>query len=331
MSADDDRRIVRRAALRVGTLVASASAVAIAVGVGILIAVLVAQARTEGGGRRGPGAGTGGPGTGGAGGGDRFVVDLDDVLPWVVGLGLVGVVVLGLVGWAAARWSVRPLDEALRRQRAFVSDASHELRTPLTALTSRIQIVQRRLHRGERADEPLDQLRRDAQIMDDVLADMLLTAEGERHTGIARVDDSVRAASDALVSLAEDAGVRLRHGELTSETVAVPAVTVVRMCAALLDNAIGHAPAGSEVTITADVDALEVIVRVQDRGDGIRDEDHPRIFERFARGAESGRRRGFGLGLALVREAATRYDGSVVVERTSPAGTVFALRLPRVR
>ncbi|WP_279367194.1 sensor histidine kinase [Microbacterium testaceum] len=322
MSAEDDRRVVRRAALRVGTLVAGASAVAIAVGVGILISVLVAQARTEGGGRHGPG---------GAPAGDRFVVDLDDVLPWVIGLGLVGVVVLGLVGWAAARWSVRPLDEALRRQRAFVSDASHELRTPLTALTSRIQIVQRRLHRGEPADEPLDQLRRDAQIMDDVLADMLLTAEGEVHTGTARVDDSVRAATAALSSLAADAGVGLRPTRLTGVTVAVPAVTVVRMCTALLDNAIGHSPAGSEVTVTADAAEREVAVRVEDGGSGIRDDDLPRIFERFARGAESGRRRGFGLGLALVREAATRYGGSIEVERTSPTGTVFALRLPRAR
>lgn len=328
MSADEDRRVVQRAAFRVGALVAGASAVAVAVGVGILIAVLVTQARTEGGGHRG---GPGGAGTGGAGIGDRFVVDLDDVLPWVVGLGVLGVVVLGLVGWAAARWSVRPLDEALRRQRAFVSDASHELRTPLTALTSRIQIVQRRLHRGEPADEPLDQLRRDAQIMDDVLADMLLTAEGQVHTGTARVDDSVRTATDALASLADEAGVRLRAPRLTSAPVAVPAVTVVRMCTALIDNAIGHAPAGSDVTITADADDRDVVIRVADGGTGIRDDDLPRIFERFARGAESGRRRGFGLGLALVREAATRYGGSIEVERTSPAGTVFALSLPRTR
>lgn len=322
MSADDDRLVVRRAALRVGSLVAGASAVAIVVGVGILIVVLVSGARTEEGGRH--------PGPG-AGGGDRFVVDLDDVLPWVLGLGLAGVIVLGLVGWAAARWSVRPLDEALRRQRAFVSDASHELRTPLTALTSRIQIVQRRRHRGADADDALEQLRRDAQIMDEVLADMLLTAEGTAHAGTARIDQSVRAALDTLAPLAEEAGVTVRLGELPGDTVGVPAVTVVRMCTALLDNAIGHTPAGSPVTVSAMTDAREVVIRVEDTGPGIRADDLPRIFERFARGAESGRRRGFGLGLALVREAATRYGGRVEVERTSSAGTVFALTLPRAR
>jgi len=322
VSVDDDRRVVHRAAVRVGTLVAGASAVAIAVGVGILVAVLVTQARTEGGGHR--------PSPGGAGG-DRFVVDLDDVLPWVLALGLAGVVVLGLVAWAAARWSVRPLDEALRRQRAFVSDASHELRTPLTALTSRIQIVQRRQSRGEATDEPLEQLRRDAQVMDDVLADMLLTAEGSAHAGAARVDDSVPAAVSTLSSLASDAGVSLRTGELPDITVAVPAVTVVRMCTALLDNAIGHTPEGSAVTISAAAESHEVVIRVEDTGSGIRDDDLPRIFDRFARGAESGRRRGFGLGLSLVREAATRYGGRVEVERTSADGTVFALHLPRAR
>ncbi len=323
MSADDDRRIVRRAALRVGTLVASASAVAIALGVGILVVVLVSGARTEGGGRH--------PGGAGGGIGDRFVVDLDDVLPWVLGLGLAGVIVLGLVGWAAARWSVRPLDEALRRQRRFISDASHELRTPLTALTSRIQIVQRRQSRGEATDEPLEQLRQDAQIMDDVLADMLLTAEGLAHAGTARVDDGVRAAVATLSSLAEDAGVTVRAEELPGIAVGVPSVTLVRMCTALLDNAIGHSPAGSTVTLSVGVDADTAVIRIQDNGSGIRDDDLPRIFDRFARGAESGRRRGFGLGLALVREAATRYGGRIDVESSSPAGTVFALRLPRAR
>ncbi|WP_136587675.1 sensor histidine kinase [Microbacterium hydrothermale] len=321
-TAQHDRRIVRRAAVRVGALVAGASAVAIAGGVGILVAVLVSGARQEGGGHQG------GPGVPG---GDRFVVDLDDVLPWVLGLGLAGVIVLGVVAWAAARWSVAPLDDALRRQRTFVSDASHELRTPLTALTSRIQIVQRRLQRGEGADEPVAQLRRDAQVLDDVLTDMLLTAEGAAQTGTASIAESARAAVAGLDALADEAGVRLRVGDLDDAVVAVPPVTVVRMCTALLDNAIGHTPAGAEVVVTARRSEDAVVLRVSDEGRGIADADLPRIFERFARGAESGRRRGFGLGLALVREAAVRVGGRIEVERTSPAGTVFALHLPLAR
>ena len=83
---------------------------------------------------------------------------------------LIGVVLLGLVAWLAALRSVRPLADALRMQRNFVSDASHELRTPLTALSSRIQILQRRHERGEpidvvvMVDSALDELIKGGQV-----------------------------------------------------------------------------------------------------------------------------------------------------------------------
>ncbi len=115
-------------------------------------------------------------------------------------------------------------------------------------------------------------------------------------------------------------------------SVAVPAVTVTRLCTALLDNAVQHAPRRSSVTLSvASGDGPGrgfVEFRVVDRGPGIRAEDRERIFTRFARGPETGRRRGFGLGLALVRDMATRYGGSVGIEDTSDAGTTFLLRLP---
>ncbi|MCC4249922.1 MULTISPECIES: sensor histidine kinase [Microbacterium] len=323
MSGAEDRRVVRRAATRVGLLVGGASAIALTIGVGILVAMLLAGARREGDRHGRPGSLPG----------DRIVVDFDDVLPWVLGLGLVGVAVIGVVGWAASRWSVRPLDEALRRQRAFVSDASHELRTPLTALSSRVQIAQRRLARGEPLDDTLDRLRRDTDLMDDILTDMLLAAEGAASAdGATEVAEGIRSAVAVIAPLAAEAGVTIEaDAGPAGLRAALPPVTLTRVCTALIDNAVSHAPSGSTVTVTARVDDDTIEVRVADAGSGIPVEDRDRIFERFARGAESGRRRGFGLGLALVREAATRHGGTIAVESTSSRGTVFLLRLPRAQ
>jgi len=318
MSAAADRQRVRRSAVRVGVLVAIASTLVILGGVGILIGVLLSTARMEhghDGGRPDP---------------DAMVVDLDRVLPWVVGLGIVGVVLLGVIGWLAARWAVRPLADALTLQRQFVSDASHELRTPLTALTSRIQILQRRHERGDAIATTLTQLRRDAAVMDDVLTDMLLSAEGDATgTQVAAVGDCVAAAGATVSVLAEEAGVRLVVDVVPADA-AMPPVTLTRLCVALLDNAIQHAPAGSAVTISARLVPGVVEIRVADHGPGVPPEEQDRIFQRFARGSESGRRRGFGLGLALVREAADRAGGSISLEHTSPQGTTFLLRIPAV-
>lgn len=328
MSGDADRLRVRRAALRVGLLVSAASALIVAGGVGILITVLISSARLDDHPDGDEGRGDGRHGLVRPDG-DRFVVDLDHVLPWVIALGILGVLLLGVVAWVAARRAVHPLADALRAQRAFVSDASHELRTPLTALTSRIQILERRRSRGEPIDDTITDLRRDARVLDDVLTDMLLTAEGA-----ATPDDrcvvveAVEAARRTVEPLAAEAGVTLRAETPDGLSAAIPAVTLTRLCVALLDNAVQHAPAGSEVAIDARTDAADVVVRVSDAGPGIDPADADRIFERFARAGEAARRRGFGLGLALVREAAQRHGGSIRIESTSERGTTFLLRLP---
>ncbi len=145
----------------------------VAMGIGILIAVILATSRREG--EEHGGGWFDGPG----GTRDDFIVDIDVVVPTVIVLGVIGVVLLGLVAAIAARRSVRPLGEALRRQRNFVADASHELRTPLTTLTSRIQVMQRRLERGDDIGPGLVELRRDADSLGDVLNDLLISAEGE--------------------------------------------------------------------------------------------------------------------------------------------------------
>lgn len=326
MNDDADRRRIRRAAAHVGLLVGAASAVVVTAGVAILVAVLLLSARPElhhdGGGRIGPPDG------------DRIVVDVDRILPWVVALGLAGVALLALVAWFAARRAVAPLAGALRLQRRFVADASHEIRTPLTALTSRAQILERRYRRGENLTDTLAALRADASVMDAVLTDMLLTAEGTATDAEpAPVDAALRSAAATVAPLAEEAGVRVRIGDGGDAgdglRVRLPRVTLDRLCVALLDNAVQHTPAGGEVALSARSEGTGVAIRVRDGGPGIADGDRERIFERFARGPESGRRRGFGLGLALVREAAGAAGGRIEIERTSAAGTTMLLWLPQ--
>ncbi|KAA9111142.1 sensor histidine kinase [Microbacterium rhizomatis] len=331
MSDVDDAHRVRRTARRIGLWVGAASAVVIAAGVAILVGVILLTSRPE----RDGGGGAGGGGGERVPDGDHVIVDVDRVVPVVIVLGIIGVVLLGVVAWFAARRSVRPLAEALTLQRNFVSDASHELRTPLTALTSRIQILQRRHARDEPIDETILDLRRNAAQMDDVLTDLLLSAEADS-APVGEAADPAECAATAARSLqpiAADRSVVIDVAPAkgtagAGATAMIPAVTLTRLCVALIDNAIQHAPTGSAIEVTVARADHRVEIRVSDRGGGIRPEDLERIFERFARSGETGRRRGFGLGLSLVREVATRYHGSIAVEQTSAEGTTFLLTLP---
>ena len=256
-------------------------------------------------------------------------VSADDMVWVVLSMAVVSVVLTGLVGWWAARRAVKPLADALRLQRHFVADASHELRTPLTALSSRIQILQRRLDAGKDIHPVVAQLQTDADQMAQTLNDLLLTTEGARPTDAANpVLDCVHQAAASLSALAEQAGVTIMVWPDAQPLVLVPAASLTRAVVAVIDNAIQHSPAGSEVEVRVGLSGDNAVIRVRDHGSGIVGVDPSQVFERFAHGTETGKRRSFGLGLALTSEVAHRFGGEIAVEASGDQGTTFALTFP---
>ncbi|MCL2785078.1 MAG: HAMP domain-containing histidine kinase, partial [Propionibacteriaceae bacterium] len=250
---------------------------------------------------------------------------------WTVAIiALLSLVLTPLAAWLMARRAVHPLAEALRLQRHFIADASHELRTPLTALSSRVQILQRRLDSGKPVDDVVSQLRDDTANMAGVLDDMLLIVEGEPspHGWDTSLAGCLRHSVTSLDSLAEQANVGVRLRVMSDMSVAVPEVSLTRAVVAIVDNAIQHSPEDTTVEVHAEAIDNNAVIRVTDHGSGIEGVNPDRIFERFSHGKETGRKRSFGLGLALASEVAHRFNGDIRVESTSSKGTTFALTVP---
>lgn len=78
----------------------------------------------------------------------------------------------------------------------------------------------------------------------------------------------------------------------------------------LIDNALRYTPANGHVTVSVSQIAQQVIVAVEDTGQGIPAIDRERVFDRFYRvlGTKAD---GSGLGLAIVREIATQHGASI--------------------
>jgi two-component system OmpR family sensor kinase len=95
----------------------------------------------------------------------------------------------------------------------------------------------------------------------------------------------------------------------------------------LVENAILHTPAGTEIHLsTADTDdGVELLV--EDTGPGIPPDDQQHVFERFYRSG-SAVTSGSGLGLAIARELAGVMGGEIELD-SRPGRTVFTLKLPR--
>jgi PAS domain S-box-containing protein len=97
----------------------------------------------------------------------------------------------------------------------------------------------------------------------------------------------------------------------------------------LLENAFKYSPEGGEVVVRAHAAAGHIEVTVADRGIGIADGDHERIFERFFQGEAGDRRRfgGIGIGLYIVRRLAVAQGGEVDARSRDAGGTIMRLSL----
>lgn len=260
--------------------------------------------------------------------------------------GGVGVVLSTLLGAWLARRAVQPMSEALTLQRRFVADAGHELRTPVTLLSTRAQLLRRRLEtQPELVPDPApaelhSQVLRDA---DGIIADTrtlaaileeLLVAADTRTPVLDEPVNLTAVASDAVA--AAQASAEGRSISLTfhpSEPAAITSGTpaaLSRAVTALIDNALAHAATRVDVEVTQGKPGMTVCV--SDDGPGIARAVLPRMFERFAgdRSHEGSGRRHYGLGLALVNEIVTRHGGTVAAtNRPAPAhGAILTVTVP---
>jgi signal transduction histidine kinase len=236
----------------------------------------------------------------------------------------------------------------LRRQvqarHAFVATASHELRTPLASLDGTLELLEDDLDpqrldlddARQRTARAREQSHRLSSLASDLLDLSRLDAEVALRVEPVELGELCRAVAAEFERRAAEHDVQIEvHQSPEACWALCDPGAVARIVRILLDNAIGIAPPGSSVLAqTTTTDSCSQVT-VSDSGPGVPEAEREQIFERFQRGSTSGGRSGFGLGLAIGRELATRMDGTLAVldeaGETEHKGACFLLRLPSAR
>ncbi len=241
---------------------------------------------------------------------------------------LAGALLAGYLVAAAFERRFSRLDEALARQRRFVSDASHELRTPLTAIRGQLEVLA-----GRTEPEPaevrhlervaLTEIARIERLVEDMLALARLEED-------ARLRPAPVALPGFLERLADDralGGVEL--GELAGGTLRADPEALTRVLRNLLANASRHAGPAGRVALSAVARGSRLTIRVDDDGPGIPPAERERVFDRFHRSEAARDRRsgGAGLGLAIAREIVELHGGRIWAEASPLGGARVAFEL----
>lgn len=195
----------------------------------------------------------------------------------------------------------------LENERRFTSDAAHELRTPLAALKTQLQVAQGAGDGGEREQAIAKAIAagdRATRLVEQLLT--LARLEHDAWKNLAEAIDLHRLAAQALAESAQAAAgkkIQLSLEGETGLTVTGHAGLLAIMLRNLIDNALRHTPAETEVTVGVHRAAGQIMLEVQDQGPGIAPEERESALRRFHRleGAQAG---GSGLGLSIVARIA---------------------------
>ena len=228
------------------------------------------------------------------------------------------------------------LEDSFNRITQFTADASHELRTPLAVMQTTTEVSLRTSQTisdyREAQNEVLEELEKTSSLVEKLM--LLARADA----GVETLQRGSMNLADSLKEACDDGRVLARAKHLTfQENISNSTIMVDgdshalhRLFLILIDNAVKYTPSGGSITVSLNRNDRSALAEFNDNGIGIATEDLPHIFDRFYR-ADKARSRefgGVGLGLSIARWVAEAHGGSIEVQSSVGAGTVFRVRIP---
>ncbi len=230
-----------------------------------------------------------------------------------------------------AERAARPLEEAMEREKQFITDASHDLKTPLTVILSDADILLRDNALPAESAKWLNSVKQAAQNMKTLIEQMLVLAESESgaNADFDTVDFSDIAEECALVmeSVAYEKNISYTADIESGISVTGNADYLKRIVSSLTDNALKYEPGGGEINISLKKDGSRARLTVSNRA-VIPQKDIGHIFERFYRSDKARSADGsHGLGLAIVKNLTELMHGEITVQSDETNGTVFTVTM----
>jgi two-component system, OmpR family, sensor kinase len=227
------------------------------------------------------------------------------------------------------------LQTAIASQRRLLHDVSHELRSPLARLQAAIGLARQD---PRRIEATLERIEREAVRVDELVGELLTLSRLEMGAADATLEPTQRVdLMDLVASVVADAHFEAQpsgksvvfsgEGEVLGE---VRPELLHRAVENVVRNAVKFTGDGTSVAVCAAPSAAgeRLVLSVADRGPGVPQAELAAIFEPFYRGASGQAAAGFGLGLAIARQAIETHGGRVHAANREGGGLVITIELP---
>ncbi len=204
---------------------------------------------------------------------------------------------------------------------------AHEINTPLTGISSYVQILQKKLVNSRHAPI-LEKIEAQTERVARIIKNLLNFARNPSETSFCQVN--LKEILEEIVSLIEyklktmNIALRLKLSSL--RPLWAEGERLRQVFLNIILNAVDAMPRGGTLTIDLRQTNSEAVIKIEDTGTGIKEQDLPHIFDPFF--TTKGVGKGTGLGLSISYAIVKEHEGHITVESEYEKGAVFSIFIP---
>ena len=235
---------------------------------------------------------------------------------------------------SSASMSERKLQEEKTRIEELITNISHQTKTPLTNIMMYSQLLEEDITDGP-ASEYAEEICLQSRKLDELIRALVKMSRLE--TGIFQFQKNetslmeiVRTAASQASPRAQEKDISITVNEDNDASVLIDAKWVTEAVFNIVDNAVKYSGEGTEIHISVFSYELFSGIRVSDHGIGIPEDEIPKVFSRFYRGASVYDKEGIGVGLYLSRQIVEDHGGYIKVTSGEGKGSTFDICFPNV-
>jgi signal transduction histidine kinase len=215
------------------------------------------------------------------------------------------------------------LENAFNIQKSFVHHASHELRTPLASMLAQTEAALNQNLSGDECKSVLQSLKEDQQEMIDLTNSLLTLSQFEKLTASSvewpevRVDELVYEIIAEFKRVLPDAYVTFEFSQLPESEEELMIKGNDALLKSAFRNLVRNAYQYSDdkrISITMEATEEHIKLNFENKGPQIAPEEKSRLFIPFFRGENAMGKRGFGLGLSIVKRIVHIHIGTIHYE-----------------
>ena len=245
--------------------------------------------------------------------------------------GSVSMLLFLIISKILADIAIAPVEKAWEQQKQFLADASHDLKTPLTVILANNNILS--AHRSETVESQMkwiESTSEEAGRMSDLVNKMLELAKSEASKEELRFGeiDLSEVVENSILQfevVAFEKNITIESGIQPDIHLRTHRSTLSKVLEILFDNAIKYSEENGTISVALYKSSKKVYFTINNKGEYIKPDELPHVFERFYRTNKEREVGGHGLGLSLAKKKCDMLGCKINAESNEEDGTTFTI------